>query len=191
VAWWLLVDLTETLKSELSGKFERLIVALMYPPYRYEAKELHDAMKTGQGSGRGTKEGVIIEILASRTKNQLREIMKAYEEGKGWHRWRDIQADTSGYLERILVCLRRLSQLGLGSGLMLSSLMDPGTRLQLCTLRPAAPGEKIRGTYEMKFITSCARRSATHLLRVLKEYEKIANKMRPIGSLAEEAYAHC
>ncbi|XP_047281621.1 annexin A8 isoform X6 [Homo sapiens] len=70
-------DLTETLKSELSGKFERLIVALMYPPYRYEAKELHDAMK-----GLGTKEGVIIEILASRTKNQLREIMKAYEEGQ-------------------------------------------------------------------------------------------------------------
>lgn len=71
-------DLTETLKSELSGKFERLIVALMYPPYRYEAKELHDAMK-----GLGTKEGVIIEILASRTKNQLQEIMKAYEEDYG------------------------------------------------------------------------------------------------------------
>lgn len=33
--------------------------------------------------GLGTKEGVIIEILASRTKNQLREIMKAYEEGTG------------------------------------------------------------------------------------------------------------
>uniref|UniRef100_A0A4W2D025 Annexin n=2 Tax=Bos TaxID=9903 RepID=A0A4W2D025_BOBOX len=38
-------DLIETLKSELSGKFERLIIALMYPPYRYEAKELYDAMK--------------------------------------------------------------------------------------------------------------------------------------------------
>ncbi|KAB1271286.1 Annexin A8 [Camelus dromedarius] len=74
----MIMDLTETLKSELSGKFERLIIALMYPPYSYEAKELYDAMK-----GLGTKEGVIIEILASRTKNQLREIMKAYEEGKG------------------------------------------------------------------------------------------------------------
>lgn len=33
--------------------------------------------------GLGTKEGVIIEILASRTKNHLREIMKAYEAGTG------------------------------------------------------------------------------------------------------------
>ncbi|XP_052046656.1 annexin A8-like [Apodemus sylvaticus] len=93
-------DLTETLKSELSGKFERLIVALMYPPYTYEAKELHDAMK-----GLGTKEGVIIEILASRTKNQLREIMKAYKEDYGSTLEEDIQGDTSGHMERILVCL--------------------------------------------------------------------------------------
>lgn len=45
--------------------------------------------------GLGTKEGVIIEILASRTKNQLQEIMKAYEEGKGWHRWRGLGVATS------------------------------------------------------------------------------------------------
>lgn len=95
-------DLTETLQSELSGKFERLMVALMYPPYRYEAKELHEAMK-----GLGTKEGVIIEILASRTKNHLREIMKAYEADYGSSLEEDIQADTSGYLERILcACCR-------------------------------------------------------------------------------------
>ncbi|MEJ1276668.1 annexin A8 [Cricetulus griseus] len=137
-------DLTETLKSELSGKFERLIVALMYPPYKYEAKELHDAMK-----GLGTKEGVIIEILASRTKNQLREIMKAYEEDYGSNLEEDIQADTSGYLERILVCL-------------LQDLY--------------AAGEKIHGTDEMKFITILCTRSATHLMRVFEEYEKIANK---------------
>nr|XP_031538209.1 annexin A8 [Vicugna pacos] len=157
-------DLTETLKSELSGKFERLIIALMYPPYRYEAKELYDAMK-----GLGTKEGVIIEILASRTKNQLREIMKAYEEDYGSSLEEDIQADTSGYLERILVCLlqgpsftRLLTFTGL---LWVSQCQDL-----------YAAGEKICGTDEMKFITILCTRSATHLMRVFEEYEKIANK---------------
>uniref|UniRef100_A0A2K5XI71 Annexin n=1 Tax=Mandrillus leucophaeus TaxID=9568 RepID=A0A2K5XI71_MANLE len=157
-------DLTETLKSELSGKFERLIVALMYLPYRYEAKELHDAMK-----GLGTKEGVIIEILASRTKNQLQEIMKAYEEDYGSSLEEDIQADTSGYLERILVCLLQ------GSRDDVSSFVDPGLALQDAQDLYAA-GEKICGTDEMKFITILCTRSATHLLRVFEEYEKIANK---------------
>lgn len=157
-------DLTETLKSELSGKFERLIVALMYPPYRYEAKELHDAMK-----GLGTKEGVIIEILASRTKNQLREIMKAYEEDYGSTLEEDIQGDTSGYLERILVCLLQ------GCRDDVSGFVDPGLALQDAQDLHAA-GEKILGTDEMKFITILCTRSATHLMRVFEEYEKIANK---------------
>lgn len=157
-------DLTETLKSELSGKFERLIVALMYPPHRYEAKELHDAIK-----GLGTKEGVIIEILASRTKNQLREIMKAYEEDYGSTLEEDIQGDTSGYLERILVCLLQ------GCRDDVSGFVDPGLALQDAQDLHAA-GEKILGTDEMKFITILCTRSATHLMRVFEEYEKIANK---------------
>ncbi|KFO33990.1 Annexin A8 [Fukomys damarensis] len=201
-------DLTESLKSELSGKFERLIVALMYPPYKYEAKELHDAME-----GLGTKEGVIIEILASRTKHQLQEIMKAYEEDlqvtsavndhlcecnsplppghKGLvfmpcaREWsflecckggnygssleEDIQGDTSGYLERILVCLLQ------GNRDDISGYVDPALAVQDAQDLYAA-GEKISGTDEMKFITILCTRSATHLMRVFKEYENIANK---------------
>ncbi|XP_074089186.1 annexin A8 [Macrotis lagotis] len=157
-------DLTEMLKSELSGNFERLIIALMYPPNKYEAKELHDAMK-----GVGTKEGVIIEILASRTKVQLREIMKAYEEEYGSSLEDDIKSDTSGYLERILVCLLQ------GNRDDISGFVDPGLALQDAQDLYAA-GEKIRGTDEMKFITILCTRSATHLLKVFDEYQKIANK---------------
>ncbi|NXT90772.1 ANXA8 protein, partial [Anhinga rufa] len=93
-------DLIESLKSELSGNFERLIVALMYSPFKYDAKELHDAMK-----GIGTSEDVIIEILASRTKAQIKEIIKAYKEEYGSDLEEDIKSETSGYFEQILVCL--------------------------------------------------------------------------------------
>ncbi|XP_004641312.1 annexin A8 [Octodon degus] len=157
-------DLIESLKSELSGKFERLIMALMYPPYRYEAKELYDAMK-----GLGTKEGVIIEILASRTKCQLQEIMKAYKEDYESSLEEDIKADTSGYLERILVCLLQ------GSRDDVRGYVDAGLALQDAQDLYAA-GEKISGTDEMKFITILCTRSAPHLMRVFEEYEKIANK---------------
>ncbi|KAI5154803.1 Annexin A8 [Manis pentadactyla] len=144
--------LTETLKSELSGRFKRLIMALMYPPYRYRAKELHDAVKD-----LGTKEGVVIEILASWTKNQLQEIMKAYEEDYRASLEEDFQ--TPGTRDDV------------------SSFVDLGLALHDVQCQDLyAAGEKIRGTGEMKFITILCTCSATHLMRVFEEYEKIANK---------------
>lgn len=38
-------DLINDLKSELSGDFEDLILALMEPPARYDAQQLHKAME--------------------------------------------------------------------------------------------------------------------------------------------------
>ncbi|KFP51019.1 Annexin A8 [Cathartes aura] len=150
-------DLIESLKSELSGDFERLIVALMYSPFKYDAKELHDAMK-----GVGTSEGVIIEILASRTKAQIKEIIKAYKE-------EDIKSETSGYFEQILVCLLQ------GERDNATLYVDTALALQDAETLYAA-GEKIRGTDEIHFITILCTRSATHLLKVFEEYQKLASK---------------
>jgi len=41
-------DLIADLKSELSGNFERVILALMMPPAVYDAFELRNAMKVCQ-----------------------------------------------------------------------------------------------------------------------------------------------
>ncbi|XP_009676177.1 annexin A8-like protein 1 [Struthio camelus] len=157
-------DLIESLKSELSGTFERLIVALMYPPIKYDAKELYDAMK-----GVGTSEGTIIEILASRTKAQIKEIIKAYKEEYDSNLEEDIKSETSGYFEQILVCLLQ------GERDNATLYVDTALALQDAEALFAA-GEKIRGTHEMQFITILCTRSATHLLKVFEEYQKLANK---------------
>uniref|UniRef100_A0A8C8RMG7 Annexin n=1 Tax=Pelusios castaneus TaxID=367368 RepID=A0A8C8RMG7_9SAUR len=157
-------DLITSLQSELSGKFERLLVALMYPPFKYDAKELHDAVK-----GLGTSEGVIIEILASRTKVQIKEIIKAYKEEYGSNLEEDIKSDTTGYFEQILVCLLQ------GERDDPRCYVDSALVLQDAQALYAA-GEKIRGTDEIQFITVLCTRSATHLLRVFDEYQKLANK---------------
>ncbi|XP_065528950.1 annexin A8-like [Lathamus discolor] len=157
-------DLIDSLKCELCGNFERLIVALMYSPFKYDAKELYDAMK-----GVGTSEDVIIEILASRTKAQIREIIKAYKEEYGSDLEEDIKSETSGYLEQILVCLLQ------GERDNATFYVDPTLALQDAEALYAA-GEKIRGTDEIQFITILCKRSAIHLLKVFEEYQKLAGK---------------
>lgn len=75
-------DLESKIKSETSGYFESLLVALCKPRAEYMASEMHHAI-----SGLGTQEGTLIETLLSGDNQEIRDIAVAYKNCKFNQRW--------------------------------------------------------------------------------------------------------
>lgn len=152
-------DLVDDLKSELGGKFETLIVGLMTPPIEYDATQLRNAIK-----GAGTDEKVLIEILATRSAQQIKDIIKAYKEEYDHDLEEDVTGDTSGHFKRMMVVLLQASR---QQGVDESKVNSDAEAL-------FAAGEKKFGTDEETFITILGNRSAAHLRRVFAEYMKLS-----------------
>uniref|UniRef100_A0A914ZR64 Annexin n=1 Tax=Parascaris univalens TaxID=6257 RepID=A0A914ZR64_PARUN len=93
-------DLVEELKKEYSGDFEHVILALMEPPIKFDAIHLHRAIK-----GVGTKETVLIDILCTRSSQDLEKIKNAYSLLFGKSLEDDVIGDTSGDFQQLLVGL--------------------------------------------------------------------------------------
>jgi len=93
-------DLIAHIKSETSGNFERLLVALCQSSADFLASELHEAVK-----GLGTEEGTLVEILCSRDNQEIRDIAASYQKLFGHSMEKDIKGDTSGTLKMLLISL--------------------------------------------------------------------------------------
>ncbi|XP_058050280.1 annexin A4 isoform X2 [Ahaetulla prasina] len=156
-------DLINDLKSELSRNFENVIIGLMTPITLYDVEELKRAMK-----GAGTDEGCLIEILASRTNEELRRINDTYHRQYGTSLEKDIVSDTSSKFRRVLVSLSTGNRDE-------SSYVDQGLVQEDAKCLYEA-GENKWGTSEGQFIMILCSRSRSHLLRVFDEYKNIANK---------------
>uniref|UniRef100_A0A4W4F8Y8 Annexin n=1 Tax=Electrophorus electricus TaxID=8005 RepID=A0A4W4F8Y8_ELEEL len=156
-------DLIEDLKYELTGKFERLIVSLMRLPAYHDAKEIKDAIKGG-----GTDEKCLIEILASRTNEQIHSLVAAYKDAYGREIEEDIIGDTSGHFKKMLVVL--LQGTRDDDNVVHTDLVEEDAQLLY------AAGEEQWGTDEAIFIMVLGNRSVTHLQLVFDEYQKIAEK---------------
>ncbi|XP_053921668.1 annexin A5 [Cuculus canorus] len=154
-------DLVDDLKSELTGKFETLMVSLMRPAYIFDAHALKHAIK-----GAGTNEKVLTEILASRTPAEVQNIKQVYLQEYEANLEDKIVGETSGYFQRMLVVLLQANR-------------DPDSGIDEGLVEKDAQvlfraGELKWGTDEEQFITILGTRSISHLRRVFDKYMTIS-----------------
>lgn len=156
-------DLIKDLKSELSGNMEELILALFMPLTYYDAWSLRNAMK-----GAGTQERVLIEILCTRTNQEIREIVQCYQSEFGRDLEQDIRSDTSGHFERLLVSMCQGNR-DENQTVNYQMAQDDAQRLYQA-------GEGRLGTDESCFNMVLATRSFPQLKATMEAYQRMANR---------------
>lgn len=70
-------DLVKEIEGDTSGNFCKVLKNLLYSSVEYDCRELRRAIK-----GAGTDEEALIEILASRSRKRIRDIVNLYEQCK-------------------------------------------------------------------------------------------------------------
>ncbi|XP_055498786.1 annexin A6 [Leucoraja erinacea] len=155
-------DLMADLKSEVGGNLQRVLLGLMMTPAHYDAKQLQKAMK-----GAGTDERVLIEILTTRTNQEIKDIKEAYQEVYHTSLEDDLGSDTSGHFKRLLICLVQGNREEQDADL--ARAMEDAK--ELCT-----SSDEESCSMESKFISILCTRSYPHLRRVFQDYIKLTNK---------------
>jgi len=98
-------DLIQNIKDETSGNFEKIAVILLLPRPDFDAQCLYSAM-----AGMGTNEDILIEILCTRTAEEVKEIIKSYDRMYDKALDKIVKAECGGNLNKlfqaILTCVR-------------------------------------------------------------------------------------
>ncbi|XP_025965849.2 annexin A13 isoform X1 [Dromaius novaehollandiae] len=156
-------DLEEVLKGDLSGNFEKSVLALLDLPCEYEARELRRAMK-----GAGTDESLLIEILCTRSNKQIISIKEAYKRLFDRDLESDVKSDTSGSLKKILVTVLEANR---------DEDQEVNAELAGQDARDLyEAGEGRWGTEELAFNVVLAKRSYPQLRATFEAYEKLHGK---------------
>uniref|UniRef100_A0A286XSV1 Annexin n=1 Tax=Cavia porcellus TaxID=10141 RepID=A0A286XSV1_CAVPO len=112
--------------------------------------------------GLGTDEDSLIEIICSRTNQELQEINRVYKEMYKTDLEKDIISDTSGDFRKLMVALAKWAQ----DVTVLMILL-----CWLCTQDLYDAGVKRKGTDVPKWISIMTERSVCHLQKVFERYK--------------------
>lgn len=154
-------DLIKDLKSELSGRFEDLIVALMLPLPQYYARELYHSL-----TGMGTDEECLIEVLCTLSNHEIMIIRDAYQNTYHSSLERDLRGDTSGHFKRLMTSL---CSAGRDESGIVNQAQAAGDAQQLLNA-----GVLQWGTDESLFNMILCSRNYNQLKLVFDEYQRIA-----------------
>jgi len=156
-------DLMNDLKSELSGNLEECLLAIMEPSVLYDAKCLRRAMR-----GAGTDEETLIDILCTRSNQEISAIKAEYSSYYKRDLEKDCVSETSGHFKRLLVS-------------MCQGNRDENQTVDIEKAKKEAmdlfqAGEKKWGTDESRFNVVLASRSYPQLRATFDEYVKVSQR---------------
>lgn len=152
-------ELAAALKGALSGSLEALMLGLLKSPAEYDAAELKASMK-----GLGTDEETLIELVCSRTNDEMLTIKKVYRDMFKKELDKDVAGDTSGNFTKLLLALVQTKR-DEPSNVVDYEKIDEDAR----ALYDA--GVKRKGTDVATWITIMSQRSVPHLQRVFDRYK--------------------
>ncbi|XP_075155592.1 annexin B10 [Haematobia irritans] len=164
-------DLIDDLKSELGGHFEDVVVALMTPALEYICNILYGSMQ-----GVGTDEDILVEILCTKSNEEIQEIVSLYESLYNRPLAEQMCGETSGHFRRLLTLIVtgvRDSQ---------GTLDEDKAKEQAAELYAA--GEAKLGTDEDAFNRIIAHASFDQLRLIFEEYKQLS------GQTIEQAIKH-
>ncbi|KAG9340702.1 hypothetical protein JZ751_020292, partial [Albula glossodonta] len=152
-------DMITALKGALSGSLETVILGLMKSTSQYDATEIKASMK-----GLGTDEESLIEILCSRSSEELVDIKKVYKELFKKELEKDVAGDTSGHFAKLLLALVKTKRDD-PSNVVDYEKIDQDARALF------EAGVQNKGTDVATWISIMSERSVPHLQKVFDRYK--------------------
>ncbi|XP_028458290.1 annexin A1 [Perca flavescens] len=159
-------SLDKALQSALHSHLEDLALALISTPAHFDAYLFRKATK-----GLGTREHILVEILATRTNQEIRDLKRVYKEVYKTELEEVIKSETSGDFTAALLA-------------MLKATKDESTEINNDLAKRDSEilfeaGEKIKGTNVSAFIEILTTRSAPQLCKTFQQYATVSDITLP------------